>query len=108
MSVLTPMSTAVLTYDLRDPEGEFRSRSSEPLRSRWIAAGLYGLVVGLAGVCWWLSPSRSPPGRAAATDPWAGAAPAVVGCLLLQLIPVGVGCAAGLWFPGPGWRRCRQ
>lgn len=102
MSVLTPMSTAVLTYDLRDPEGDFRSRSSEPLRSRWIAAGVYGLAVGLVGTLLVALAVAVAAGSNPATDPWAGAAPAVVGSLLLQLIPVGVGCAAGLLVPRSG------
>ncbi|HEY5785306.1 MAG TPA: hypothetical protein VIT65_11060 [Microlunatus sp.] len=102
MTVLTPLSTAVLLYDLRDPEGDFRSRTVAPLRNRWIAAGVYGVAVGAAGaiisaVAVAVIVGSNPP-----FDPWAGAAPAVVGSLVVQLIPVGVGCAAGLLIPRAG------
>jgi amino acid transporter len=102
MSVLTPMSAAVLIYDLRDPDGDFRSRTSAPLRSRWIAAGVYGLLVGLASALLVALAVTVAAGSSPATDPWAGAAPAVIGSVLLQLIPVGVGCAAGLLLPRSG------
>lgn len=96
VSVLTPFSAALLTHDLRDPDGNYRSRTAEALRGRWIASGLYGLVIGgyvaaSVGVAVAVAP---------ATDPWAAAGPAVVGSLLVQLIPVGVGSAAGLLIPG--------
>lgn len=102
MSVLTPLSTAVLTYDLRDPDGDFRSRTAVPLRSRWIASGLYGLAVGAAGVVIAAVAVAVVVGANPPFDPWAGAVPVVVGSLLVQLIPVGVGCAAGLLIPRAG------
>lgn len=102
MSVLTPFSTALLTYDLRDPEGDFRSRTSLPLRSRWIAAGVYGLAIGAAGAIIAAIAVAVIVGSNPPFDPWAGAAPAVVGSLVVQLIPVGVGCAAGLLIPRAG------
>lgn len=102
MSVLTPLSTAVLTYDLRDPEGDFRSRTVAPLRARWIAAGLYGLVVGVIGVVLAAVAVAVIVGANPPFDPWAGAVPVVIGSLLVQLIPVGVGCAAGLLVPRVG------
>lgn len=101
-SVLTAFSAALLTFDLRDPDGEHRSRTVRPLRSRWIAAGLYGLAVGIlvaiiVGVAVAVGAGANP-----AVDPWAGAVPAVVGGFFVQLIPVGVGCAAGLLVPRGG------
>lgn len=101
-SVATPFSTALLTFDLRDPDGEFRSRTVEPLRARWIASGVYGLAVGayvaiVAAVAVSVSAGSTP-----VTDPWAGLVPAVIGSLVVQLIPVGVGCAAGLLVPRGG------
>lgn len=99
MSVLTPFSTALLTYDLRDPVGDFRSRTAEPLRSRWIAAALYGLVMGAAGAVIVAIAVAVAVGPDPVTDPWTGAAPAVIGSLVVHLIPVGVGCAAGLLIP---------
>jgi len=102
MSVLTPLSTAVLTYDLRDPDGAYRSRTVAPLRSRWIAAGIYALVIGAAGAVIAAIAVAVIVGSNPPFDPWAGAVPAVVGSLLVQLIPVGVGCAAGLLVPRAG------
>lgn len=100
VSVLTPFSTALLTYDLRDPEGEFRSRTAGPLRGRWIAAGLYGIVIGIyVAVVVAVAVAAA---AGADADPWTGAVPAVVGSILVQLIPVGVGCAAGLLVPRGG------
>lgn len=101
-SVLTPLPAALLTFDLRDPDGEFRSRTVRPLRSRWIAAGLYGLAVGVVvavvvGIAVAVAAGANP-----AVDRWDGAVPAVVGSLFIQLIPVGVGCAAGLLVPRGG------
>ncbi len=102
VSVLTPFSTALLTYDLRDPEGEFRSRTVGPLPSRWVAAGVYGLVIGVyVAVVVGIAVAVAA-GVSATTDPWAGAVPAVVGSIVVQLIPVGVGCAAGLLVPRGG------
>ena len=102
MTVLTPISTAVLTHDLRDPEGGYRSRTVEPLRSRWIAAGVYGLAIGVFGAVVVAVAVGVAAGASPATDPWAGAVPAVFGSLVVQLIPVGVGCAAGLLIPRAG------
>lgn len=99
MSVLTPLSTAVLTYDLRDPMGDFRSRTTAPLRARWIAAGLYGLGVGVVGVVLAAVAVAVLVGADPPFDPWAGALSVVVGSVVIQLIPVGVGCAAGLLVP---------
>ena len=73
MSVLTPLSTAVLTYDLRDPMGDFRSRTTAPLRARWIAAGLYGLGVGVVGVVLAAVAVAVLVGADPPFDPWAGA-----------------------------------
>ena len=99
VSVLTPFAAALLTFDLRDSDGDYRSRTAEPLRSRWIAAGIYGLVMGVyvaivSGIAVMVAQGAQP-----LADPWAGAVPAAIGCVLVQLIPVGVGCAAGLLVP---------
>lgn len=99
MSVLTPLSTAVLTYDLRDPMGDFRSRTTAPLRARWIAAAVYGLVIGVVGVVLAAVAVTVIVGTNPPFDPWAGATSVVIGSVLVQLIPVGVGCAAGLLVP---------
>lgn len=102
VSAVTPFSTALLTYDLRDPDGPFRSRTAAPLRARWTAAGLYGLAFGIYVAIVSAIAVAVAAGATPATDPWAGAAPAVVGSILVQLIPVGVGCAAGLLVPRGG------
>lgn len=101
-SVMTAFSAALLTFDLRDPDGDFRSRTVRPLRGRWVAAGLYGLAVGVfvaiaVGIAVAVAAGATP-----AADPWDGAVPAVVGSFVVQLIPVGVGCAAGLLVPRGG------
>jgi ABC-2 type transport system permease protein len=99
VSVLTPFAAAVLTFDLRDRDGDYRSRTAEPLRTRWIAAGIYGLIMGvyvavISGVAVMVAQGSQP-----LADPWAGAVPTAIGSVLVQLIPVGVGCAAGLLVP---------
>lgn len=101
LSIAAPFSTALLTYDLRDPDGDFRSRTVAPLRSRWVASGIFALAVGaygavVVGVAVAVAASPS------SADPWAAAAPAVVGSVVVQLIPAGVGCAAGLLVPRGG------
>lgn len=99
VSVLTPFAAALLTFDLRDSDGDYRSRTAEPLRTRWIAAGVYGLIMGVyvavvSGVAVMVAQPAQP-----FADPWAGAVPTAIGSVLIQLIPVGVGCAAGLLVP---------
>jgi len=89
ISVLTPFATALLTHDLRT--------SNASLRSRWLAAGIYGLLAGVMGAAASAAAVAVGSGGPLGTvDPWAGAWPAALGSLVVQLIPVGVGCAAGL------------
>jgi len=89
ISVLTPFATALLTHDLRT--------SNASLRSRWVAAGIYGLLAGALGAAASAAAVAVGSGGPLGTvDPWAGAWPAALGSLVVQLIPVGVGCAAGL------------
>jgi hypothetical protein len=89
ISVLTPFATALLTHDLR--------RSSDALGSRWLAAAIYGVTAGVYGAALAAAAVAAGSGGPLTTvDPWAGAWPAALGSLLVQLIPVGVGCAAGL------------
>ena len=89
ISVLTPFATALLTHDLRT--------SNASLRSRWLAAGIYGLLAGVIGAAASAAAVAVGSGGPLGTvDPWAGAWPAALGSLVVQLIPVGVGCAAGL------------
>jgi hypothetical protein len=89
ISVLTPFATALLTHDLRT--------SNASLRSRWLAAGIYGLLMGVLGAAASAAAVAVGSGGPLTTvDPWAGAWPAALGSLVVQLIPVGVGCAAGL------------
>ena len=89
ISVLTPFATALLTHDLRT--------SNASLLSRWLAAGIYGLLAGVMGAAASAAAVAVGSGGPLGTvDPWAGAWPAALGSLVVQLIPVGVGCAAGL------------
>ena len=93
MSVLTPFSTAALVFDLRDDRLPVTA-----LRPRWIAAGIYGLLVGGVGAAVTALP-RAVLGIEASGGAGADAVPAVVGSLLVQLIPAGIGCAAVLLIP---------
>ena len=104
-SVLTPFSTALLTHDLGGLAGKAGLPSKSRLRDRWVASGLYGIAMGalVTGVC--LVAFAVAAGPVAVANPWAGAGPAVLGGLLVQLIPVGVGCAAGLLIP-QAWLAC--
>ncbi|HEU4548004.1 MAG TPA: hypothetical protein VFR88_17095 [Microlunatus sp.] len=89
ISVLTPFATALLTHDLRT--------SNASLRSRWLGAGIYGLLMGALGAAASAAAVAAGTGGPLGTvDPWVGAWPATLGSLVVQLIPVGVGCAAGL------------
>ena len=89
ISVLTPFATALLTHDLRT--------SNASLRSRWLAAGIYGLLAGVLGAAASAAAvAVGSGGQLGTVDPWAGAWSAALGSLVVQLIPVGVGCAAGL------------
>lgn len=89
ISILTPFATALLTHDLRT--------SNASLRSRWLAAGTYGLLAGALGAAASAAAVAAGTGGPLGTvDPWVGAWPAALGSLVVQLIPVGVGCAAGL------------
>lgn len=94
LSVLTPFAAVLLIWDLRDGDGKFDHRTTGRLRSRWIAAGIYGLAIGLYGNVVVALATALAAGPAA--NPWPGGAAAMFGGLLIQLIPVGVGCAAGL------------
>lgn len=101
LSVMTPLAAACLTSDLRGFDGGSRSPAAESLPSRWTAAGVYGLLIGAYGAVIVALATMLPIGSrvtagSSVADPWAGAGPAVIGCLVVQLIPVGVGCAAGL------------
>lgn len=97
MSVLTAFSTALLTHDLRDEEGPFRGRRADlALPGRWLVAGLYGVAIGTYGAVVAAVATAIVVDAPAGVDPWAGAAPAVLGSLVVQLVPVGVGCGAGL------------
>lgn len=105
ISVFTPFVTALLTHELRDAAGGGPAQLIAAVRSRWIAAGIYGVVMGgygalAAGVA--TTAAASSGGVPTTVDLWAGAGPAVLGSLLVQLIPVGVGCAAGLLIPRRG------
>jgi ABC-2 type transport system permease protein len=89
ISVLTPFSTALLTHDLRTVKA--------PVGSRWVAAGIYGLLMGALGAAASAAAVAVGSGGPLSTvDPWTGAWSAALGSLVFQLIPVGVGCGAGL------------
>lgn len=90
ISVLTPFATAALTHDLRD------QNLVGSLPSRWIASALYGLAFGVYGAAVAAVAVSAANGSTPAIDPWNGAATAFLGCLVVQLIPVGVGAGAGL------------
>ncbi|HEU5486128.1 MAG TPA: hypothetical protein VFU98_14560 [Microlunatus sp.] len=99
LSVLTPFATVLLTHDVREsgPDG----RAS--LTGRWAAAAIYGVLVGAYGaVVTALAVSMViSSGAQLAADPWAGTGSAVLGSVVSQLIPVGVGCGAGLLIARP-------
>lgn len=109
MSVLTPFSTAGMTHDLRfrsgAPVGHTGPAVEGRLSSRWVAAALYGVVIGaygaaISGLALALVGAGEP-----STVAWSGAAAVMIGSLLIQVIPVGVGCAAGLLVPRIGVAR---
>ena len=97
ISVLTPFSAALLTHDLRDPQPARCGAGGSPPRStgwwpaatapRWSAAAV---AVGSGG-------------QLSTIDPWIGAWSAAFGSLVAQLIPVGVGCGAGLLIRRAGY-----
>jgi hypothetical protein len=96
ISVFTPFSAALLTHDLRDSTGT--------VGSRWLAAALYGLVAGGYGAA--VSAAAVAAGTRAqlsTIDPWVGVWSAASGSLVAQLIPVGVGCGAGLLIRRAGY-----
>ncbi|HYI58076.1 MAG TPA: hypothetical protein VEX66_07910 [Microlunatus sp.] len=96
ISVLTPFSAALLTHDLRDSAGS--------VRSRWVAAALYGVVAGGYGAAVSAAAVAAGSGGQLSTiDPWIGAWSAAFGSLVAQLIPVGVGCGAGLLIRRAGY-----
>jgi hypothetical protein len=99
MSVLTPFATVLLTHDIREtgPAG------SAALPGRWVAAAVYGVLAGAYGaaVAAFAVNLVISSGAPLAADPWAGVGSAVLGSLVVQLIPVGVGCGAGLLIARP-------
>lgn len=103
MSVLTPFTTASLTHDLRfrsgAPAGHTGSTVVGRLWSRWVAAALYGVVIGAYGAAISALALALVGAGEPSTVAWSGAAAVIIGSLLIQLIPVGVGCAAGLLVP---------
>lgn len=93
MSVLTPFSAVLLTSDVHQGRTGVAA-----LPQRWLTAAVYGLIVGaygavVAALAVNLAVSSGAP---VAADPWAGAGALLLGSLVVQLIPVGVGCGAGL------------
>ncbi|MDN5763654.1 MAG: hypothetical protein L0H41_15230, partial [Microlunatus sp.] len=97
MTLLTPFSAALATSELRTPKAQ-----QPAVRAYWAGAAIYAVAIGTLGL---LACVLAVTALGAAPESWLGGPSVVVGSLLVQLIPVGVGCAAGLLLPR-AWLAC--